>query len=89
MPSDATTTTAVQQSDIFADTNAVVFEDDEDANELADQRSMFGPHDIYKKNAVSPRRFRAGRKSSSIQDELVGSLEQYKNNWLMLQQQQE
>lgn len=84
----STSTTAVQHNDIFADTNALVFEDDENLNELADKRSMFGPHDIYKKT-VQTGKHRTGRKSSSIQDELVGSLEQYKNNWLMLQQHQD
>ncbi|SCW01204.1 LAFE_0D07382g1_1 [Lachancea fermentati] len=83
-------TTELQQNDIFADSNALLFEEDEDDNHLADQRSLFGPHDLYKPSTVtSPKRIRTGRKSSSIQDELIGSLEQYKNNWLILQQQQE
>ncbi|CUS23517.1 LAQU0S10e02256g1_1 [Lachancea quebecensis] len=71
-------TTEVQQSDIFADSNAVVFEEDD--NELP----PFSPSSFYQAGT-----FRAGRKSSSVQDELIGSLEQYKNNWLMLQQQQD
>ncbi|SCU95936.1 LAME_0F14158g1_1 [Lachancea meyersii CBS 8951] len=75
-------TTEVQSSDIFADSNAVVFEDDEVSS------SPFASHNNFQPTSYNSfKSARTGRKSSSIQDELIGSLEQYKNNWLMLQQQ--
>ncbi|KAL3232129.1 cAMP-dependent protein kinase type 2 [Nakaseomyces bracarensis] len=53
-----------------------------------EEKSMFGPYDIYTKSN-NHNKNSTGRKSSVIQEDLVGSLEQYKNYWLMLQQQQE
>ncbi|SCU91720.1 LADA_0F11628g1_1 [Lachancea dasiensis] len=73
-------TTVLQNSDIFADSNAVAFEDDEISPSFAANQTT---------TYASARDIKSGRKSSSIQDELIGSLEQYKNNWLMLQQQQD
>lgn len=92
-------TTAVQDGDIFAQTNsdALLFEDDEsptgnsprlNANHPG-ERSMFGPYEIYNNSTLSPNKSHTGRRSSTFQEEVVGSLEQYKNNWLMLQQQQD
>lgn len=71
------TTTAVQSQDVFADDNdgAIVFEEDEEP----ESRTIFGPYKIYEK----PHK---GRRSSHMQEAMVGSLEQYKNNWLILQQ---
>lgn len=88
----STTTTALQDNDIFAQTNndALFFSDDDsDIANSPDVRSMFGPYEIYNNNSNVLNQFRGGRKSSTLQDEAVGSLEQYKNNWLMLQQQQD
>ncbi|CAR27947.1 hypothetical protein ZYGR_0N04340 [Zygosaccharomyces rouxii] len=92
-------TTAVQDNDIFAQTSsdALLFEDDDvptrtlprfNANHPG-ERSMFGPYEIYDNGALPLGKARAGRKSSTFQEEAVGSLEQYKNNWLILQQQQD
>ncbi|SCU98518.1 LAFA_0G18448g1_1 [Lachancea sp. 'fantastica'] len=75
-------TTEVQNNDIFADSNALVFEDDEIASSPFASNNNFQPASYN-----SFKNVRTERKSSSIQDELIGSLEQYKNNWLMLQQQ--
>ncbi|AAS52221.1 ADR300Cp [Eremothecium gossypii ATCC 10895] len=74
----ASSTTAIQSAAVFADTNAVVFEEDSDPLPL--KAKVLHVH--------SPHKIKSGRKSS-IQDDLVGSLEQYKNNWLILQQHQE
>ncbi|SCU83693.1 LAMI_0C04214g1_1 [Lachancea mirantina] len=86
-------TTVLQQDDIFAESNALVFEDDSDYDEDPEEtpkKSWFGPHQSQAfSKTQSPTKIRTGRKSSSIQDDLIGSLEQYKNNWLMLQQQQD
>ena len=68
--------TSLQKNDVFIDNDAVFFEDDE-------------PHFFSAGRVNSPGKIRTGRKSSSKQDEVVGSLEQYKNNWLMLQQYQD
>ncbi|CAI4063732.1 hypothetical protein SKDZ_08G1300 [Saccharomyces kudriavzevii ZP591] len=66
---------------------------DGDGNESSstspDERQIFGPYEIYAQTYTGPthdKKLGAGRKST-IQDEMVGSLEQYKNNWLILQQQ--
>ncbi|CEP62355.1 putative serine/threonine protein kinase KSP1 LALA0_S05e03796g [Lachancea lanzarotensis] len=75
-------TTEVQSSDIFADSNAIVFEDDEVSSSPFASNNTFQPASYN-----SFKNVKTERKSSSIQDELIGSLEQYKNNWLMLQQQ--
>lgn len=88
----STTTTAVQDNDIFAHTNndALFFSDDDSEGiNSPDAKSMFGPYEIYNNNKNILSHFRGGRKSSTVPDDVVGSLEQYKNNWLMLQQQQE
>lgn len=53
-----------------------------------EEKSMFGPYDIYTKNN-NHSKISTGRKSSVLQEDMVGSLEQYKNYWLMLQQQQD
>ncbi|SCU82185.1 LANO_0B05402g1_1 [Lachancea nothofagi CBS 11611] len=77
-------TTEIQDNDIFADSNALLFEDDEVDS------SPFAPSNSFQPTSYNSfKSTRTGRKSSSIQDELIGSLEQYKNNWLMLQQQQQ
>ncbi|AET41301.1 putative serine/threonine protein kinase KSP1 Ecym_8004 [Eremothecium cymbalariae DBVPG len=73
----AISTTAIQNADVFAD-HAVAFEDDHEIASI--NRRVFHVH--------SPQKIKSGRKSS-IQDDLVGSLEQYKNNWLILQQHQD
>lgn len=90
----ATTTTALQDQDVFANNDALVFEDDDeedDPKHFDNGRTTFGPYEIYDNASDSDKinKFRAGRKSSTLQEEVVGSLEQYKNNWLMLQQQQD
>ncbi|CCK68880.1 putative serine/threonine protein kinase KSP1 KNAG_0B04460 [Huiozyma naganishii CBS 8797] len=90
----SSTTISLQNEDVFAGPNsdALIFEDDEDDyDDNDDDRAMFGPYQIYDNASDHTRinKFREGRKSSTLQDEIVGSLEQYKNNWLMLQQQQE
>ncbi|CDO94840.1 unnamed protein product [Kluyveromyces dobzhanskii CBS 2104] len=73
----STASTSVQKNDVFIDNDAIFFEDDD-------------PHFFSSVGKInSPARIRAGRKSSTKQDEVVGSLEQYKNNWLMLQQYQD
>lgn len=87
----STTTTALQDRDVFAytDNDAILFSEEEsDVEDLNDGRTMFGPYEIHNNNKVPYGKFRAGRKSSTIHDEAVGSLEQYKNNWLMLQHQE-
>ncbi|QHS73721.1 putative serine/threonine protein kinase KSP1 [Saccharomyces paradoxus] len=64
-------------------------EDNESSSTSPDERQIFGPYEIYAQTFAGPthgKKLGAGRKSS-IQDEMVGSLEQYKNNWLILQQQ--
>ena len=61
----------------------------ESSSTSPDERQIFGPYEIYAQTFTGPthdKKLGAGRKSS-IQDEMVGSLEQYKNNWLILQQQ--
>ncbi|KAG0669039.1 hypothetical protein C6P45_004179 [Maudiozyma exigua] len=97
------TTVALQDQDVFryADNDALIFEDDEDDNGhdkyLNQQNSgrgrrSFGPYQIYDDDDEKNTRlnaYRSNRRTSSIQNEAVGSLEQYKNNWLMLQQPQE
>ncbi|CCE64356.1 hypothetical protein TPHA_0H01500 [Tetrapisispora phaffii CBS 4417] len=91
----ASSTTAVQNRDVFAEDNdALVFEDDDDEldeNGMVDKRAMFGPYEIYDQNVTEPstnkQKDRTARKSSLLQDQAVNSLEEYKNNWLMLQQQ--
>ena len=97
------TTVALQDQDVFryADNDALIFEDDEDdnnhdkyMNEQNNSRSRrsFGPYQIYDdddENNTRLNAYRSNRRTSSIQNEAVGSLEQYKNNWLMLQQPQE
>ncbi|CDH12563.1 related to Serine/threonine-protein kinase KSP1 [Zygosaccharomyces bailii ISA1307] len=89
----ADSTTAVQDGDIFAqtDSDALLFEDDEaiTKSNRPRGRSMFGPYEIYDHTAFPMGKLRTGRKSSTFQEEAVGSLEQYKNNWLILQQQQD
>lgn len=72
----STPSTSILKNDAFLDNDAVFFEDDE-------------PHFFSANKVHSPGKIRTGRKSSSKQDEMVGSLEQYKNNWLMLQQYQD
>lgn len=94
MNNHSTTTTAVQDRDVFAqtDNDAILFSEDESDEEIDHSRGMktvFGPYTIYNNGETSYGNLRAGRKSSTVQDEAVGSLEQYKNNWLMLQQQQD
>lgn len=96
LPNHAATTTALQRGDIFAhtDNDALIFSDDDDDDESdidshPDARTMFGPYEIYNNNSAQLGKLRAQRKSSALQEEAVGSLEQYKNNWLMLQQQQD
>ena len=62
---------------------------DESSSTSPDERQIFGPYEIYAQTftgSTHDKKLRAGRKSN-IQDEMVGSLEQYKNNWLILQQQ--
>ncbi|EJS43444.1 ksp1p [Saccharomyces arboricola H-6] len=62
---------------------------DESSSTSPDERQIFGPYEIYAQTFTGTthnKKLGAGRKSS-IQDEMVGSLEQYKNNWLILQQQ--
>ncbi|CAI4051752.1 hypothetical protein N7582_005278 [Saccharomyces uvarum] len=62
---------------------------DESSSTSPDERQIFGPYEIYAQSftgSTHDKKLRAGRKSN-IQDEMVGSLEQYKNNWLILQQQ--
>lgn len=92
-------TAAVHDRDIFDQTNgdALIFEDDElptrtlsrfNSNHPG-ERTMFGPYEIYDNGALSSNIYGTGRKSSTFQEEAVGSLEQYKNNWLLLQQQQD
>lgn len=88
----AFSTTAIQSKDVFADTdnNALIFEDDDEEDEggkYPHEKSMFGPYEIYDQSTEKTNN--SGRKSSTLQDQAVGSLEQYKNNWLMLQQQQD
>ncbi|AMD19764.1 HCL387Cp [Eremothecium sinecaudum] len=73
----AVSTTALQNADVFAHTNSIMF----DCTEVHHPRRT----SLY---TQSPSRIKSGRKSS-IQDDLVGSLEQYKNNWLILQQHQD
>ncbi|QLQ80910.1 hypothetical protein HG537_0E02650 [Torulaspora globosa] len=90
----STTTTALQDKDVFAqtDNDAILFSEDESDDNDEDSRGMktvFGPYTIYNNGEISYDSVRAGRKSSTVQSEAVGSLEQYKNNWLMLQQQQD
>lgn len=88
----STTTTALQDKDVFAytDNDAILFSEDEnDIDDPQDGKTMFGPYEIHDYDGASYGKLRAGRKSSTIHDEAVGSLEQYKNNWLMLQQQQD
>ncbi|QLL33352.1 hypothetical protein HG536_0E02630 [Torulaspora globosa] len=90
----STTTTALQDKDVFAqtDNDAIIFSEDESDDNGEDSRGMktvFGPYTIYNNGEMSYNTVRAGRKSSTVQSEAVGSLEQYKNNWLMLQQQQD
>lgn len=72
----STASTSLQKNDVFIDNDAIFFEEDD-------------PHFFSNGKANSPGKIRAGRKSSTKQDEMVGSLEQYKNNWLMLQQYQD
>ncbi|KAK5781677.1 hypothetical protein RI543_000863 [Arxiozyma heterogenica] len=85
-------TTSLQNEYAFADSNteAIIFEEDE---EVASNngRTVFGPYEIYdnKSDYDKLNKFRAGRKSTTLQDEIVGSLEQYKNNWLLQQQSQQ
>lgn len=95
------TTVALQDQDVFrySDNDVLTFEDDDDdINENEDRqgqsrtRRSFGPYQIYNDDDENNSRlnaYRLNRRKSSIQDEAVGSLEQYKNNWLMLQQQQD
>ncbi|KTA97083.1 Serine/threonine-protein kinase KSP1 [Nakaseomyces glabratus] len=52
-----------------------------------EEKTMFGPYDIYSK--TNGQNYPNARKSSVLQEDMVGSLEQYKNYWLMLQQQQD
>lgn len=89
----STTTTAVQHRDVFAqtDNDAILFSDDEvdDSGGSQGMKTTFGPYTIYNNGETTHSNLRTGRKSSTLQDEAVGSLEQYKNNWLMLQQQQD
>lgn len=88
----STTTTALQSKDVFAhtDNDAILFSEDEsDMEDSPDGKTMFGPYEIHSSNQVPYSKFLAGRKSSTLQDEALGSLEQCKNNWLMLQQQQD
>lgn len=90
----STTTTALQDKDVFAqtDNDAILFSEDESDDNDGESRGMktaFGPYTIYNNGEIIYDSVRAGRKSSTIQSEAVGSLEQYKNNWLMLQQQQD
>lgn len=114
MPFDqpSVTTTAVEDHDVFADSNndALFFEDDddeendddeEDDGDYPNERSMFGPYDIYTDHKNKDggngddehqrhgHHHRKNWKSSTFGGDVVGSLEQYKNNWLMLQQQQD
>ncbi|CAI4510801.1 AMM_1a_G0023990.mRNA.1.CDS.1 [Saccharomyces cerevisiae] len=63
--------------------------DNESSSTSPDERQIFGPYEIYAQTfagSTHDKKLGAGRKTS-IQDEMVGSLEQYKNNWLILQQQ--
>ncbi|CAB4252340.1 similar to Saccharomyces cerevisiae YHR082C KSP1 Ser/thr protein kinase [Maudiozyma barnettii] len=74
--------------DVVNDTNTKYMND---ANSNRARRS-FGPYKIYDdddENNTKLNAYRSNRRTSSIQNEVVGSLEQYKNNWLMLQQPQE
>lgn len=71
-----TTGNGYPQTNEVSDNHAIYFEDDE-------------PHFFSMTKINSPKKIRTGRKSSTKQDEMVGSLEQYKNNWLMLQQYQD
>ena len=84
----AFSTTAVQDNDIFATSNndALLFEDDEDDYAAPHRKAMFGPYEIYDQTSQS---IGNARKSSILKEQAVGSLEEYKNNWLMLQQQQD
>ncbi|SMN18424.1 similar to Saccharomyces cerevisiae YHR082C KSP1 Ser/thr protein kinase [Maudiozyma saulgeensis] len=99
------TTVALQDHDVFrySDNDALIFEDDDDDDNDANTKYMnetnsgrarrsFGPYQIYDDDDESNTKlnaYRSNRRTSSIQNEVVGSLEQYKNNWLMLQQPQE
>ena len=100
--SNPSATVAVQDEDVFRydDNDALVFEDDDDLDTTQEDdgshsrggRKSFGPYQIYDDDNEHNSRVNAyvsNRRKSSMQDEVVGSLEQYKNNWLMLQQQQD
>ena len=84
-------TISLQNEYVFADNNdALHFEDDEEIDPHQN-RTIFGPYEIYDNESDHNKlnKFQKGRKSSTLQDEIVGSLEQYKNNWLMQQQSQQ
>lgn len=85
-------TTSLQNEYAFAASNAeaIIFEEDEGVT-LNNGRTVFGPYEIYDNESDHDKlnKFRAGRKSTTLQDEIVGSLEQYKNNWLLQQQSQQ
>lgn len=86
-------TISLQNEYVFAGNNeALLFEDDDEDGDGIDpheKRTVFGPYEIYDNESDHNKltKFQKGRKSSTLQDEIVGSLEQYKNNWLMQQQQ--
>ena len=97
-------TTSLQNDYVFADSNneAITFKEEGDFDttlqhqenkelDPSNGRTVFGPYEIYDNESDYDKlnKFTAGRKPSTLQEEIVGSLEQYKNNWLLQQQSQQ